>query len=82
MKTLWICGLLLLITVHGRTVIDVSDAGGLPPVEQGAPAPLPPLAANQGETAAADLSVYLYLHETRDSGIPLQLAAHMNACPE
>jgi hypothetical protein len=68
-KIFWICGLLclLLAAAYGRISIARTDAG-----ETRTTAPAPQSAA------AADLSAYVLLHETRGTRIPLRA----NACPE
>jgi hypothetical protein len=42
--------------------------------------PLPAAPGGPGERAS-DLSEYVYLHETRNQSVPLQIAAHANMCP-
>jgi hypothetical protein len=87
-KILWICGLLALLAVvaYGRFSIAPSNAGEPLPVTPASPSlsahPRSPTLAHNDGVAAPNLSMYVYLHETRNASNVLQGAASTNACPE
>ena len=73
MKALWICGLLLLLSLvaFGRISAAVSGTGGPRSETQAAPSidAFPP-----------SLDEYVFLHETRNAGIAPQAAVRANVC--
>ena len=84
MKTLSIYGLLSLLSVvffswNSAALSGVrapsSETRAMPSIAAPSPSLDTPMGAN-----ARDLSEYVFLHETRNESIPLQIAARANAC--
>jgi hypothetical protein len=115
-KTLWICGLLSLLSIGAYSRIPIALSRAAEPLSEtraspsmaAPPSPNTPVgviardassgglrnptrsttvtpapgSTNTDNNVAIHLSEYVFLHETRNASISLQIAARTNVCPE